>query len=97
MLTPPQYHKAVADFKMALDICLPLLSAEASKDVKHYLDHAEIEIAYESLGMSLKAENVSIPQQAKEILYPLGIILNVNSESVLSGNFWEEVAPLLKP
>jgi hypothetical protein len=96
-LTPERYHKAENDFKIAFGICAPLLSFEAAKDIEHYVQHSELEMAYESLGMSLKAENVEVPRAVKEILYPLGPLLEVDKEGVLNANFWEEVSPILKP
>ena len=54
-------------------------------------------MAYESLGLSLRAERVELPSGVKEILYPLGPALGLDVEGVLNANFWAEVSPILKP
>jgi hypothetical protein len=94
--TPEELRQCAEDLRIALGLCKTFLSPEAISDVTHYLDHGEIEVAYESLGLSLKAENVDVPRAAKELLYPLGRKLGVDKEAVLSSTFWEDVSPLLK-
>ena len=94
-LTNDQYRSTEEDFKIAFGICRSLLSSDAVKDVEHYLEHGELELAYESFGLSLKAEGVEVPKSAKELLLPMGPVLGVDKEGVLNANFWKEVLPIL--
>ena len=96
-LTAKEYRSAEEDFKIGFGMCMPTLSAEAKKNVQHYLNHGELEMAFESLGLSVKAEGIHVPRAARELLYPLGAGLGLIEESVFSATFWKEVSPLLKP
>ncbi len=96
-LTAKKYRNAEEDFKIAFGMCKPTLSEEAKKNVEHYLNHGELEMAFESLGLSLKAEAINVPGAARELLYPLAAVLGLIEESVFSASFWKEVSPILKP
>ena len=96
ILTQDQYRRAEADFKIALGLCSPFLSSEAMKDVEHYLNNAELEIAYESLGLSLNAERVDVPMSAKKILFSMGPVLGLDKEGVLNANFWKEASAIFR-
>lgn len=97
MLTPEQYRAAEKDFRTAFDLCKLKLSAESIASVTHYLEHSELEMAYEALGLSIDAEAAVIPEAAKTILHPLAKTLGVLDDGVLCGNFAQRILPLLKP
>ena len=97
ILSRAEYEKLEKEFQYAFDICKPLLSQEAVADVEFYIDHGEIEIAYESLGLSIKAEGVLVPNAARAILFPIGLTLNLKTDAVLRADFWDQIGPLLKP
>jgi hypothetical protein len=96
-LTPQQYAQSHAAFTRALAMCRARLSIEAIRDVEHWLQHDELENAFESLGLSIMRERVFLSTDAKVVLYPLGRLLGLDRESVLSPTFWDDVSPLLRP
>jgi hypothetical protein len=91
------YRKAEADFKAALRECAPLLSVEALKDVKHYVENAELELAYESLILSLNEECVLVPPVCKKLLYPMADLLGITQDGVLIGTSWPSLSRIIKP
>ena len=97
VLSPDEYRKAEQTFTEIFKTCNPFLSSEAVKDIKHYLDHGELEVAYESMVLSLIAEKVILAKAEKENLYSLATTLGLIDEGVLKANFWEEAEPFLRP
>ncbi len=96
-LDPHHFHRLRAEFTRAFDMCRTQLSADAIRDVEHWLQHDELELAFESLGLSLRGESVIVSKEVKSILFPIGVLLGLDRESVLSATFWSDVSPLLKP
>ena len=96
-LTAEQYAQAHRAFAHALALCRTRLPIEAIQDVEHWLQHDELELAFESLGLSIMRERVVLGSEERMILFPLGPLLGLDRESVLSASFWEDVSPLLRP
>jgi hypothetical protein len=96
-LTPEQYAQSHAAFLRALAMCNTRLSAEATREIEHWLQHDELELAFESLGLSIMREQVTLSSEVREALFPLGLLLGLDRESVLSSTFWRDFCPLLRP
>jgi hypothetical protein len=71
------------------------LSPGGVDHVEHYLGVAEIEMAYESLVLSLMGEQVVLDRRLANELLLLGVALGLDQESVFQGDFWEKAAPYL--
>ena len=96
-MTPSEYRGHEQDLREVLGICNPFLSQEAVADVEHRLDHAEIEMAFESLCLSIRGEGVIIPEGVKAVLLHLGPALGVDKASALEENFWGNMLLFLDP
>jgi len=97
ILSAEIYRKAEAELVHVLHECTPHLSADAVGNVQHYLDNAELELAFESLLLSINQERVSVSQTSKQLLYPLGGLLGVVDDGVLIGNSWPTLCAVIKP
>ncbi len=65
-------------------------------DVEQRLEHGELEMAVESLCLSLRYEGVIVPDMACSHLLKLGPLLGLDRESVLELDFWTKTLPLLR-
>jgi hypothetical protein len=63
--------------------------------VDEWLGHGEIEMAFESLCLSLRAENVAVPERARDELLLLGPGLGLDKESVFEPEFWAKTVEFL--
>ena len=89
------YIKCEAAFLHAFDRLKESLTADARGHVIHYVAHGELEMAYESFGLSVEKEAVQIPAELKPLLQELGLALRLNHESVFDPDFWERFSRLL--
>lgn len=65
------------------------LSAEACQNIEHYMGVAEIEMACESLTLSLLNEEIPIAPESKDELLQLCTALGLAKESIFRANFWQ--------
>lgn len=68
-----------------------LLSEDARNNVEHYIDVAEIEMAYESLVLSLIDEKIVVSDILRKELLEIGVLLGLDKDSVFRADFWELV------
>lgn len=83
-----EYKSVEASFRAVFQHLAPRLSAEAAQNVEHYLDVAEIEMACESLVLSLAEEKIFLQNDTKEELVALCLGLRLDKESVFRADFW---------
>ena len=91
------YKAKEFEFVELLNQLRPHLSNEAVIHVQHYVDHAELEMAFESFCLALDSESISIPTELKPRLYKLALELGLDTNSVFDADFWLRMAPMLKP
>lgn len=96
-MLPHEYQKLETDAQRVLDLCRPLLSGGAISDVLEKMQNAELEMAVESLGLSLLHEGVHIPEDAKPLIKRLCYDLKLNVETVFDSDFWNKILPQLQP
>jgi hypothetical protein len=73
----------------------PQLSDEARQNVEHYIEVAELEMACESLVLSVIEEHIQLSADIKEELLRLCCALHLDEEAVFRADFWKIVRPLL--
>jgi hypothetical protein len=65
-----------------------LLPHDEIETVEYYLSNAEIEMAFESLGLSLIQHKVLLECETSQALHALGLRLSLDKESVFDDKFW---------
>lgn len=65
------------------------LSVEACQNVEQYMGVAEIEMACESLTLSLLHEEIPITPESKDELLQLCTALGLAKESIFRADFWQ--------
>lgn len=65
-----------------------LLPCDDIDTVEYYLSNAEIEMALESLGLSLMQNQVLLQDKTSQTLRELGLRLSLDKESVFDDKFW---------
>lgn len=89
MLLNERYRELVADFKAVFVSCSRLLTDEAVQNVEHYLEVAELEMAYESFVLSVIEEKIPLSESARMDLLGLGLALGLDKEAVFRADFWQ--------
>ncbi len=78
---------------LRLKACIGLLgfemTIEAVEHVNHYIEHGELEMAYESLVLSCIKEGVGCDKHVSKELHSIGIDLSMETEAVFEANFWQ--------
>lgn len=74
------------DYKNRLDI-------DSVGHVQHYVNVAELELAYESFILSLREASIDLLSQDAIALVKMGISLELNKDSVFQFDFWKENFP----
>lgn len=71
-----------------LQQCVGILCSEAIREVQHYVEHGEPEMAFEGLFIEL-IEVGKIPKSVDKVsCLQLGVYLKLDVESVLDDAFW---------
>lgn len=65
------------------------LTGEAFDNVRHYIDVAELEMAYEAFVLSVIEEGVMLSESEINELLELGKVLGLDRDSVFREDFWE--------
>jgi hypothetical protein len=71
------------------------LSAEAIGNVGHYISVGEIEVACESLILSIVEEGAQLTADLKVELLDLCYLLGLNENAVFRSDFWSIAFPVL--
>lgn len=74
-----------------LAIVRNLISTEGLKGIEHYLNHAEIEMAYELLCLEIIRAEIDLSESVKTDLKDLALGLELDKENVYEPNFWEKL------
>lgn len=64
------------------------LSVDACQNIEHYMGVVEIEMACESLTLSLVHEEIPITPESKDELLQLCTALGLAKESIFRADFW---------
>ena len=78
------------DVRLAIEACLPLLPDDGAKEVRHYLDHGEPEMAFEGCMLELISANQLPSDIGFAKLCALARGLGLEEESVFDGEFWSK-------
>lgn len=54
------YTRIEKEFRRVFEVCAPALALDSVENVRHYLDVAELEMAYESFVLSVLDEQVEL-------------------------------------
>lgn len=84
-----RYKILVARLNACIALLAPRLTSEAIEHVRHYIDHGELELAYESLVLSCIRELPAREMHISEELQTIGSDLNMEHESVFEADFWK--------
>ena len=78
-----------------VDKCTDILCSEAIREVRHYLDQGELEIAFEGLFLEL-IQVGRIPESIDKVsCVQLAKYFHLDVESVLDDNFWVKLTHFL--
>jgi hypothetical protein len=77
-------------FKL-LNIIEDQISPDVLNGVSHYLNHAEIEMAFELLCLEVIDKNISLNQETKNELLDLAKNFKLDIHSTYEPNFWEKL------
>jgi hypothetical protein len=95
-MTPDEYGADDRDFRSLFEEIQSDLPADSLSDVQHWLANAELEMALESLGLSIAQAGVNLSPDAKGRLRRLILKYHLDKESVFDGAFWAKVEPFLR-
>lgn len=87
-MTSETYNQLEAQFRPLFERYTGHLDEETRAYVKHYVDHSELEMAYELFGLGLMSKIATPPHEAKELL-EMGCALGLDKETVYEDDFWE--------
>jgi hypothetical protein len=96
-MLPGDFHDCEQRLRLVLERIRSQLSQEAVDHVEHLLSHGELEMAYESLGLSIEKESASISPDFAPMIYDLGVALQMDRETVFDAGFWPRFRRLLQP
>jgi len=85
---PHEYSELEGIFQLEAERFQLLLPKSDIETVEHYLRNAELEMAFESLGLSLMRHQLYPSTESAECLKRLGLLLNLDTESVFDDQFW---------
>lgn len=83
------YTRIEKEFRRVFEACAPALALDSVENVRHYLDVAELEMAYESFVLSVLDEQVELSDANRMTLLELGPLLGVDTDPVFRGDFWD--------
>lgn len=87
-LTAENYNELGARLKACVGLFTSKLAGDSVEHVCHYIEHGELEMAYESLVLSCLKEGVACEIPVANELRSIGIELNMEVESVFEPEFW---------
>lgn len=95
-LTPQEYHRLEEELVKFLEAVRLAIPRDEVQNVNHYVRHAEIEMAFESLGLSIIKHRIKLmePFGGKRLI-TLGSKLRLNEESVFDPDFWQHLTDYL--
>lgn len=82
------YQERIIEF---LNLIRERISPNTLTGIEHYLDHAEIEMAFELFCLEIISKNISFPQNKKRQLLDLAERLGLKSNSVYEPDLWEKL------
>ena len=94
LLAPEEYQELENETALLLHTFRLYLEDADIQHVEHYLKHAEIEMAFESLGLSLMARHVQVKEHEQR-LTRIGALLGLDRESVFDDHFWRHFTQYL--
>jgi hypothetical protein len=90
-----EYQTLAARFRSVFERHAGQLSKEGRENVEHFIEATELEMACESLVLSMLEERVQLSEDAKKELLDLALGLKLDKESVFRADFWQIAGPLL--
>ncbi len=88
IVNPKEYADCESILQSKIRQLRTLLPHGAIETVEYYLCNAEIEMAFESLGLSIIQHKVLLERETSQALYELGVRLSMDKESVFDDQFW---------
>ncbi|MDQ2697156.1 MAG: hypothetical protein M3Z21_17600 [Pseudomonadota bacterium] len=83
------------DLNTLIASCRPYISKEGGDLAQHYLEHDELELAFEALFLDLIEAHHIPPSLNINKWRNIGIHLHLHEESVLEGDFWSKFVNFL--
>lgn len=90
-LSPAQYHLLERELRSINDAVSGDLDKESAEGTLHYLQHGELEMAFEILGLGLLNSTISLDESMGSRLVAIGRQLGVDNESVWDPLFWDRL------
>ncbi|MEM7245847.1 MAG: hypothetical protein AAF533_10920 [Acidobacteriota bacterium] len=77
-------------FDRIVRACWPLVDGDGQKEVRHYLEHGEPEMAFEGLMLELMTGDRFPSEVEFSDLQAMARAFRLDEESVFDGDFWEK-------
>jgi hypothetical protein len=90
-----EYQIIDARFRGVLGRIASQLSEEGRQNVEHYIEAAEVEMACESLVLSVMEEQIPLSGDVKKELLEFCSTLRLDEEPVFRADFWQIAHPFL--
>jgi hypothetical protein len=85
------YRQLEARFETILAGVLDMLDDETASSVEHFLDHAELEMAFEGLCLELMRLRKSAPANLSNDILALAKASGLDKHSVFDAEFWPKL------
>jgi hypothetical protein len=89
-LTLQDYQRLESEFVDVLTTFEPKLSPDSRSNIRPYVDHGELEMAFELLGLDLIEGKIPTSDATRTSLWNLGMPLGLDKESVYDVDFWRK-------
>jgi hypothetical protein len=90
-MTKEEFFFYKKKFEGLLQLVRASMTSDVLKEVEHYLDVTEIEMAFELFCLELIGENISLSQDRKNEVKALAENLGLHQHSVYEPMFWEKL------
>jgi hypothetical protein len=90
-----KYSMLTERFEAILTECQHLFTSDDLSEVRHYLDHGEIEMAVEGFCLELLRKNVVLPENIRTRVKVLAQDVRLDKESVFDAEIWQKLETYL--
>lgn len=87
-LSKSEYRELDAELRAIFHSYGPLIEKSYLQEILHFLDHAELEMAFELFCLFLITNSISLEATPRAGLLRVGRQLGLNVESVYDPDFW---------
>jgi len=90
-MTPEVYTEREAVLERLLHNLAPALPEDAFDGVAHYLQHAELEMAFELFCLELITHRTKIERKEASAIHELAVALHLDTDAIFDADFWPKL------